>query len=694
MSYSKASNKKNCKSSIPMIVTKNTIPFGGSTVSIIVQRPTSLKSVTKLAMSDADPETYKICLVAQKSKDDINDVYSFAKLATVNNITFFHTNIQLDNDSQKNTSSQNDITQDSKVRSDDDLQENRKIHIQSNLNGNLDTKSIDEIDYSNMIAKITVTCEEKVKIKSVRNVSGYQELCEYEIIEDVIDNEDELKKVVTALQNEFNRYLQVLETRHAHQKEKLEKIRKTASGQSNLSRKINIIAAFIYNDDPSSAEEVEDEEVTFNRLSKGQKVLEETLLSKKAQMIIDEIKYKLAEISIEKAINSQTEEELKKDYQKAILRKKMEIIRKRLGDSSENVIEKFRKMLDYIKEPEEKERIAVEITKLRAMPYSSAESVGIINFLELAYKIFVKPTANTTLNSFDPYEVRKRLDKHHYGMHKVKSNVIAHWASLAYANLNAKNNAKILCLIGPPGVGKTTVAISIAQANNWNYCVIPMGGVKDEAELRGHRRTYVGALPGKIVSSVAKMPTKDGGVIILDEVDKLGSPEVAAALLELLDPNQNKNFTDHYFGRIDLSKYIFILTANYIDRMPEALLDRTEKLILSGYSLKEKINIVEKYIIPDLSNGFNLHFCNIPDCEGTALEDVGMNSIDELVDASESADDNSTLDNEETLDLDEETSGALDEEDTSGALDASDTPDTPDTPDTRSEERRVGKECW
>ena len=290
--------------------------------------------------------------------------------------------------------------------------------------------------------------------------------------------------------------------------------------------------------------------------------------------------------------------EMSKEQRDYLLRQQMRAIQQELGEKNpeQAEVDLLRESLEKAEVPDDvRKELERELGRLEKLPSSSPEHGVIRSYVELVLEL---PWNKYTTDNLDIGHARQVLDDDHFGLKEVKERILEH---LGVLKMNPNAKAPILCLVGPPGVGKTSLGQSIARALGRNFERMSLGGMHDEAELRGHRRTYIGAMPGRLIQAVRRAKAKNP-VMMLDEVDKLGRDyrgDPAAALLEILDPEQNKTFRDNYLDLPwDLSKTFFITTANTLDTIPRPLLDRMEILRLTGYTEEEKVEIAKKYLVP------------------------------------------------------------------------------------------------
>ena len=338
--------------------------------------------------------------------------------------------------------------------------------------------------------------------------------------------------------------------------------------------------------------------LTF-KLSDKQEVLECLDCSKRLEMLFEKIQSELEILQVEKKIRNRVKKQMEKAQKEYYLTEQMKAIQSELGDKDDLKTEilEFEEALKSKEMPEDiRKRIEKEIRKLKGMSSMSAEATVVRNYID--WLVTLPWNSDLTEDEVSLDKAQNVLDEDHFGLEKPKERITEF---LAVRTLTKKLKGPILCLVGPPGVGKTSLAKSVARAMGRKFVRISLGGVRDEAEIRGHRRTYIGALPGKIIQGMKKAGSKNP-VFLLDEIDKVGTDfrgDPASALLEALDPEQNSTFNDHYLEiDYDLSQVLFITTANVLHTIPWALQDRMEIIKLSGYTELEKNKIAKKYLIP------------------------------------------------------------------------------------------------
>ena len=428
--------------------------------------------------------------------------------------------------------------------------------------------------------KVLVEGEKRIKIISHNDSDSNYLTCEVEVVEDQNATKD-LEPLALGLVKKFDR-LQVLSKKDLNDgSNNLKNLKDPSQIANNISSNLNI------------------------QIFEKQELLEITDLKKKLEKIHQFIEKETSVLSVEKKIRGRVKNQMEKTQREYYLNEQLKAIQKELGeiDEGKDELSSLTKAISDAKMPKlAKEKCLSELKKLKSMSPMSAEATVVRNYLDWMTEL---PWSNKSKINTDLKNAQKILDDDHYGLEKVKERIIEF---LAVQKRIQKMKGPILCLVGPPGVGKTSLGKSIAKATNRKFIRISLGGIRDEAEIRGHRRTYIGSLPGKIIQMMKKAGTKNP-LFLLDEIDKVGNDyrgDPSSALLEALDPEQNKEFNDHYLEvDYDLSDVMFVTTANTLNILPP-LLDRMEVIRLSGYTEDEKVNISQKFLIPNQSKNNGL----------------------------------------------------------------------------------------
>lgn len=336
-----------------------------------------------------------------------------------------------------------------------------------------------------------------------------------------------------------------------------------------------------------------------------QKILETRLLKERLEKVLELITREVKILEIEKNIASKTQEKFSKNMRETVLRERMATIKQELGeiDTAESELDDLHQDIQNLQAPKKiKDKIKKEFNRLERLSPNNPESGYIRTWLETILEL---PWGKATTDKSSLKTATKVLDEDHYGLEEVKERILEYLAVMKLKQKKEHTTSvslpTILCFVGPPGVGKTSLGRSIARALRRKFVKISLGGIRDEAEIRGHRKTYVGAMPGRIIEGINQSGSSNP-VFMLDEIDKVGNDfrgDPSAALLEALDPEQNKEFSDHYLEvPFDLSRVMFIATANILDTIPPALRDRLEIIRFSGYTTEEKLHIAKKYLVP------------------------------------------------------------------------------------------------
>jgi ATP-dependent Lon protease len=438
--------------------------------------------------------------------------------------------------------------------------------------------------------KVLVQAMSKARIKNYTRTDPSYEV-EIEVIEDV--EVEEISVEVEAMMRTVR-----------EQTEKIMSLRGILS--ADLMMIINNI------DDPGRLADLVGSNLRL-KIVESQSILEEADPVKRLTLVNHLLSKELEVSTVQAKIQNDAKEEMSKSQREYFLREQLHALQKELGDTDERTqeIEELEVKLKKTKMPKEVRKEAKkQLSRMEMMHPDSSEATIIRTYIDWILDI---PWLKSTKDCLDLVEAKKILDEDHYGLEKVKERILEY---LAVRKLNESTKGPILCFVGPPGVGKTSLGQSIARAMGRKFHRLSLGGMRDEAEIRGHRRTYIGAMPGRIVQGL-KTVASNNPIFMMDEIDKIGSDyrgDPSSALLEVLDPEQNFEFSDHYLNLpLDLSKVMFITTANMSDTIPGPLLDRMEVIRLSGYTLEEKTAIATKYLLPrqQKENGLKLSHLRI-----------------------------------------------------------------------------------
>ena len=420
--------------------------------------------------------------------------------------------------------------------------------------------------------KVLVEGIKRVKIDQFSNHEDFMKASVSDLVDNTHENE-ELDALCRAVITQFEQYVK-------------------------LNKKIppEVIVSANQIDEPSKMADTIASHLSL-KIDQKQELLELQNTAERLERIYGIMEGEIGVLQVEKRVRNRVKRQMEKTQREYYLNEQMKAIQKELGDSEEglNEIEELEKKVSEAKlSKEARERAQTEIKKLKQMSPMSAEATVVRNYLDWILSV---PWDDRSRVKKDIKAAEKVLNKDHYGLEKVKERILEY---LAVQQRTKKVKGPILCLVGPPGVGKTSLGQSIAKATNRNFVRMSLGGVRDESEIRGHRRTYIGAMPGKVIQGMKKAK-KSNPLFLLDEIDKLGSDwrgDPSSALLEVLDPEQNSTFQDHYLEiDYDLSDVMFVCTANNMANMPRPLLDRMEIIRLSGYTEEEKLQIVKRHLL-------------------------------------------------------------------------------------------------
>ena len=422
--------------------------------------------------------------------------------------------------------------------------------------------------------RILVEGLERVEVISVVDAVGMNLEAYVEKRPDIIDNSAEVEALRRMMEQTFEQW--VVATKKVNSEVLL-----TFKDQEDPGRIADLIAGYL-------TIEIDEKE----------KILEAVDVKTRLKLLYTDLCKELEIVNLEKDISAQVRKQIEQNQREYYLREQLKAINKELdeGSDKESEVDEYKAKMSKLKLPKDvKQKLEKELDRLYKMPPMMAESAVIRNYLDTVLSL---PWGKTTRENYDLKKAAEVLDKDHYGLKKVKERILDY---LAVRAITKTNKGPIICLVGPPGVGKTSLAESIARAVHRKFTRISLGGIRDEAEIRGHRRTYIGAMPGRLINGMIDCGA-DNPVFLLDEVDKLGADfrgDPASALLEVLDPEQNSHFSDHYIEfPYDMSNVFWIVTANTVETIPAPLLDRLEVIELSSYTDDEKLKIAQLHLLP------------------------------------------------------------------------------------------------
>ena len=437
--------------------------------------------------------------------------------------------------------------------------------------------------------KVLVEAENRVKIKNIEKEEN-EYVTTYTIIKETLKDSKETEAIYRKVFTKFEKYVSMIGKFSSELILNLKKIEDYSNGLDIMASNLNISS------------------------EKKQEILEISNVRDRGYRILDEIVAEMEIASLEKTIDDKVKNKMNEAQRAYYLKEKISVMKEELGDFSQDddVIEIVDRLKNADIPKEVREKLEVEVKKLSKMQPFSAESSVIRNYIEAVLDL---PWNSQTNDALDLKKASEILERDHYGLKDAKEKVLDY---LAVKKLNPSMNGVILCLAGPPGIGKTSLVKSIAESMGRKFVRVSLGGVRDEAEIRGHRRTYVGSMPGKIMKAMKEAGTNNP-VMLLDEIDKMSNDfkgDPASAMLEVLDPEQNKNFEDHYIDMpFDLSKVFFVATANDLRNVSAPLRDRMDILQLSSYTEFEKLHIAQKFLLKQAQkeNGLANIDIKIPD---------------------------------------------------------------------------------
>ena len=470
------------------------------------------------------------------------------------------------------------------------------------------------IKLPNNVIRVLVEGIDRGRLISINNQDKYMESEVERIVEPSNDEYEGIEAYINLLKKSFKKYISVAGNARSN-------IMSIFDTIENYSELCDVVSSYII---------IEED--------KRQDILQEVDCIKRIEKLLIIIENQIDILNLERKVGKRLKESIDKSQREYYIREQIRALQEEIGEDDEEKKEianyenriKKAKLPKYVKEKAES-----ELSRLKSSAGQGSESNVIRTYLDWILDI---PWSKSTKDNFDIKEAEEILNNEHYGLEEVKERIVEYLAVKQYTN---SLKGPIICLVGPPGVGKTSIAKSIAHATNRKYTRMSLGGVRDEAEIRGHRKTYVGAIPGRLAYAL-KEAKVNNPLILLDEIDKLGSDHrgnVADALLEVLDSEQNNTFRDHYLELdMDLSKVLFITTANSLDTIPGPLLDRMEIIEVSGYTYEEKYHIAKGYLIPKLlkehkldSSKFKISEAAIKDIINYYTREAGVRSLERVL---------------------------------------------------------------
>lgn len=474
----------------------------------------------------------------------------------------------------------------------DKLEEVTSIEQLTSIGTLCDIKQI--VNFNGDTMRVLVEGVSRAKINYIDNNDNFIK-AQISLLEEPLDDSLEVEVIKAELMNNFNDFLELSKIGEKSINNKIDE-------SKNLYELVDVITSYVVSDNDDK-----------------KKIIEIINLKDKMELLINLINKEIEIITLEKKLKKKLNKATENNQKQYYLKEQLNIIKKELGDSDEKLVDELRKKVKKLKlDKEIKERLYLEINKIDNENLGSQEKSVIQSYIE---EILEFPWGKYSKDNLDIKNSRIILDKAHYGLDDIKEEILEYLSVKSY---NDELKLPVICLVGPPGVGKTSIAKSIAKSLGRSFERISLGGISDEAEIRGHRKTYVGAMPGRIATAIKKSKTMNP-VILLDEIDKVGMKyqgDHYSALLEVLDKEQNSKFRDHYLEiPLDLSDTLIVTTANSLDRIPRPLLDRMSILELSGYTYEEKKHIAKNHLIPQVLSDHGVNSSQVK-ISGNALDEI------------------------------------------------------------------------